>query len=203
MTTISPYRLGDLIFISLDPQTINDILTQYPNSIASKFILEKRKQPKTNNVDLVTSIVVEHMKLNEVASQIPSDIQSSTVIHLRLGDVVAGTEWHEKVKRPLEVSTLKSLVANNKDKRYVIGRCFFAKTSSKNQEECIAASNAYLQKVITELDATHFDSNSADVDLCCGVQSKLFIQGKGYFSNLIVAIRNKLGKPSITTKVTD
>ena len=41
---------------------------------------------------------------------LPKNITESTVIHLRLGDVIAGNEWHEKLKRPLEVNHIKSLV---------------------------------------------------------------------------------------------
>jgi hypothetical protein len=54
---------------------------------------------------------------------------------------------------------------------------------------------------LKELDAEHFDSKNADIDLCLAVKSKLFIQGRGFFSKLIVDIRNKLGLANIETKI--
>ena len=77
--------------------------------------------------------------------------------------------------------------------------CFFAKTSSNNYDECIKLSNQYLQDVITSLNADHFDSGIADIDLCCAIKAKLFIQGKGFFSKLIVEIRKKLNLNNIET----
>ena len=117
------------------------------------------------------------------------DIEDSTVIHLRLGDVVAGHNWHEKQKRPLSVEHLKELLKNDKNKRYIIGKCFFASPSSKNFKECINASNKYLNEVMEELHAEHLKTDDADLDLCVAVKSKLFVQGKGNYSNIIVNIR--------------
>ncbi len=125
------------------------------------------------------------------------------MIHLRLGDVVAGNEWHEKLKRPLNIDNIKQILENDKNKKYVIGQCFFAKLSSTNYEECIHESNKYLNNVINEIDAEYFNSGNPDIDLCCAVKSKLFIQGKGYFSKLIVEIRKKLNLESIETTTTD
>jgi hypothetical protein len=154
-----------------------------------------RKNINHNKIDLITNIVLEYIQQNQ--EHMPKDILESTLIHLRLGDVIAGNEWHELEKRPLDVTYLKSLVAHDANKKYVIGKCFFAKPSSTNYDECIAKSNEYLQSVINELQAEHFDSGNADVDLCCAVLSKLFIQGKGYFSKLIVDIRKRLELPCI------
>jgi hypothetical protein len=67
--------------------------------------------------------------------------QNDIVIHLRLGDVVKGTEWHEREKRPFDVEYIKSLVKNDNNKKYVIGKCFFAKPNSNNYDECINLSN--------------------------------------------------------------
>ena len=61
---------------------------------------------------------------------IPDDIKNSTIIHLRLGDVIAGNELHELMKRPISINELKE-VAPLDDKIYIMGKCFFAKTSSK------------------------------------------------------------------------
>jgi hypothetical protein len=107
------------------------------------------------------------------------------------------------MKRPLEVDYIKSLVSNDINPKYVIGKCFFARPSSTNYEECINLSNEYLNNVINELQAEHFNYGNADVDLYCAIKSKIFVQGKGFFSKLIVEIRKKLNLNSIETSVHD
>jgi hypothetical protein len=191
---ISSYRLGDLVLKNLNKEEINEIIIEHPNSIGKKYIYERVKNKRNSNIEIITKIVVEEIIKNK--ERLPKDIRESTVIHLRLGDVVAGTEWHEKEKRPLEIEYLKGL--NIKTKKYVIGKCFFAKLSSRNYEECIESSKVYLESVLKELECEHYDSGDADLDLCCAVMSKVFVQGKGYYSKLIVEIRNKLNLPNIT-----
>jgi hypothetical protein len=193
---LSSYRLGDLVMLSLNESEKNTILTEHPNSFASKYILESKKQNNEyRNIELITKIVVEYIEQN--THILPKDIEDSIVIHLRLGDVVAGNTDHEKEKRPLDKNIIKELLINDTKKKYIIGNCFFAKPSSNNYEECINKSNEYLESIISELDATHFDSKNADVDLCLAVKAKLFVQGKGYYSKLIVEIRKKLNLPNI------
>ena len=57
--------------------------------------------------------------------------------------------------------------------------------------------------MINELEAEYFVANNADIDLCCAVKSKIFVQGKGFFSQLIVEIRKKLNLQCITTETYD
>jgi len=197
---ISSYRLCDLVLLGLSRNEENDILIEHPNSIGSKYILKKRSN-NYNNIDLITEIVMENVEKN--LDLLPKNITESTVIHLRLGDVVAGNEWHEKIKRPLQINYLKSLIQNDDNSKYVIGKCFFAKPSSTNYEECINASNEYLYSVINELNAEYFNSGNADVDLYCAIKSKTFIQGRGYFSKLIVEIRKRINLNNIETTVHD
>ena len=194
---ISSYRLGDLVLLDIREHEKDRILMEHPNSIGSKYILEKRNNTCCDNIDLITKIVMEHIEQN--LDFLPKNITDSTLINLRLGDVVAGYEWHERMKRPLEVDYIKSLVSNDTNPKYVIGKCFFAELSSTNYQECIDKSNEYLHNVINELQAEHFNSGNADIDLCCGVKSKLFIQGKGFYSKLIVEIRKRLNLTSIET----
>jgi hypothetical protein len=153
-----------------------EILADYPDSIGSKYILARTRINHLDNIDLITRIVMKNIE-NKM-HLLPNNITESTVIHLRLGDVIGGNAWHEKLKRPLEVDYIKSLVTDNNSPKYVIGKCFFAKTSSTNYEECVNLSNEYLHNVINELDAEYFNSGNADVDLYCAVKSKLFIQGR-------------------------
>jgi len=198
---ISSYRLGDLVLLELNQQEKNELLNDHPESIGSQYIIKKMENNNLNNIDLITQIVMDNIeKYNEL---LPTNISESIVIHLRLGDVIAGNEYHERVKRPLDVSYLKSLIVDNISQKYVIGKCFFAKTSSTNYEECINASNEYLNNVLNELKAEYFNSGNADIDLFCGVKAKIFIQGKGYFSKLIVEIRKKLNLSCIETIVHD
>jgi hypothetical protein len=193
---ISSYRLGDLVILdNLNENEKTQLLTDYPDSFGSKYV--KRKKDNDNNIDIITEIVLED--INEKLHFLPQDIEDSTVIHLRLGDVIAGNEWHEKLKRPVHKNHLKTLLKNDNNKKYIIGKCFFAKTSSTNVDECVELSNRYLQNVINELEGEHFDSGNADIDLCCAVKSKLFLQGRGYFSKLILEIRKKLNLNNIET----
>ena len=143
-------------------------------------------------MELIYSIINKELEKNIFTD----DIKNSTIIHLRLGDVVSGNEGHEIMKRPISIEELKEVVPLN-DKIYIIGKCFFAKTSSTNYQECIDKSNEYLNDVINTFNGTHLDLGSADLDLLAGISCKTFIQGKGYFSKLITEIRIKFNKPSI------
>ena len=199
---ISSYRLGDLILLdNLNSSEIKRLLKEHPNSFGSKYILEKRENNNCSNIDIITKIVMEYIDKN--IELLPKDISESIVIHLRLGDVIGGNEWHERAKRPLSIDYLKQLLDQNIRKKYVIGKCHFGTHSSPNIEESITLSNKYLKDVINEFEAEHFNSGNADLDLCCAVKSKLFIQGKGYYSQLIVDIRNKFNLENITTKTYD
>jgi hypothetical protein len=199
---ISSYRLGDLVFLELSEDEQNELLADHPNSIGGKYILEKRNNNNVcDDIDLVTKIVMENIEQN--VDLLPKDITESTVIHLRLGDVIAGNHTHEMQKRPFHVELIKLLLCGDTNKKYVIGKCFFAKTSSTNYEECINLSNQYLGNVLCEFQAEYFNSGNADIDLYCAVKSKLFVQGRGFFSQLIVQIRKKLNLNNIETSVQD
>ena len=188
---ISAYRLGDLVCLSLTNNEINELLNENPNSIGAKFIYELNNNPFVNKFDLITSIVVN--ELNNKKFLLPNDIKQSTVIHLRLGDVIAGTTSHESIKRPYTIEELNELIPPN-NKNYIITKNFFAKTSSNNYEECIQKSNEYLNQVITKFNAIKINNDNADIDLLCAVQAKYFVQGKGYFSHLIYEIRKRIYK---------
>lgn len=198
---ISSYRLGDLVLLQLDEDSVNLLLNDHPRSIGAEYIFKKKRNPTKNNIEIMTEIALRRIHI--YLPQLPADISESTVIHLRLGDVVAGNEWHEKIKRPIDIDTLNQVLEPYPEKRYVIGKCFFASTSSTNYKECVEASETYLQKVVERLGAFQFDSGNSDVDFCCAIRSKLFVQGKGHFSKLIVEIRKILNLPSIETSTTN
>ena len=195
---ISSYRLGDLVLLNLDEHEKNLILNEHPNSIGSKFILEKNKNTNDNNIDIITKIVNEEIEKNIYL--LPEDIEESTVIHLRLGDVVAGNKWYEKYKRPFDIDYIKSLLSKDTNKKYILGNCHFGEPSSNNYDNCILLSQKYLNDVQNSLNAQHFHSGDPDIDLCCAIKSKLFLQGRGYYSQLIVNIRKNLNLPCIETE---
>ena len=201
---ISYYRLGDLVLLSLTREEEVKLLTHHPNTIGSRYILSRPSgiMNKIDKIQLITRLVLEYSEANR--HLIPGDIMNSVVIHLRLGDVVAGTTEHESGKRPHPIAylqaQLKGCDSDEIVKRYLIGVCFFAETSSTNVEECQNKSNLYLNAVLNETRAEHLNSGVADIDLCIGVLAKQFIQGKGYFSQLIVDIRKQLNLPSIECK---
>jgi len=145
---------------------------------------------------IITPIIIKFIDKN--LHLLPKDIENSIVIHLRLGDVVAGTEWHEMLKRPLTINYLKDCISSIKDSYsniYVIGNCFFASGfNTNNYNECVNLSTTYLTNVLNEFNAIHFDGKHADIDLCCAVKAKYFIQGRGFYGQLISKIRTKMNK---------
>ena len=188
MVELSSYRLGDLIFLTLTENEKQRMVYEHPLSFGAQFILCHTNE---NNIEKITKIVMQ--KINTYRHLFPSNIEKSTVIHLRLGDVIAGNSDHEASKRPLLLEYYKKHI-NNNEIVYIIGRCFFASTSSRNYHECIEKSDKYLDVIKTGLNARHIDNNNADIDLCCAVLCKKFVQGRGYFSKLILEIRKKLNK---------
>jgi hypothetical protein len=192
----STYRLGDLVLLSLSNNEIDNLLREYPNSIGSKYILELEKNKNSDKIDIITNVILEHIDKN--IELLPNDISESSLIHLRLEDFVTGNSCHElEKKRPIYINYIKTKIENdNNNKKYIIGKCFFSITSSNNKE-CIELYDKYLQNVLNEIGATHYDSGNADLDLCCAVKSKLFYPGTCYFSKLIIEIRKKLNLNNI------
>ena len=197
---LSNYRLGDLIFFPglFDSNLLHKIINDYPDSFASKYIIYQSIHNQ-DNLEVIMNIVLSFIKNNNIL--FPKDINEATVIHLRLGDVIAGNTWHEKQKRPLDIDDMKILLENDNNKKYIIGKQFYCDTSSTNYDECNLLSIKYLNNVISTFNAIHLD-NTADIDLCCGVMAKQFLQGRGYFSKLIGEIRKKLNLPVINILTT-
>jgi hypothetical protein len=197
---LSNYRLGDLIFFPglFDSNLLHKIINDYPDSFASKYIIYQSIHNQ-DNLEVIMNIVLSFIKNNN--NLFPNDINEATVIHLRLGDVIAGNTWHEKQKRPLDIDDMKILLENDNNKKYIIGKQFYCDTSSTNYDECNLLSIKYLNNVISTFNAIHLD-NTADIDLCCGVMAKQFLQGRGYFSKLIGEIRKKLNLPVINILTT-
>jgi len=190
---ISSYRLGDLYYNLLYDNDKDEIIEKHANTIASDYILSDEK-----GIETITNIILKHVEKNK--NLLPEDIETSTDVHLRLGDVISGNEWHEKIKRPIDVDFYKNIEPT--ENTYVIGKPFFAKTSSSNYDECIKSSDEYRETIIRELNAKYFDGGHADIDLCCAIKCKRFVQGRGYFSSLIVEVRKKLNLENIETSAT-
>lgn len=197
---LSTYRLGDLFFVNLRRDEIDCFINDHPGSIASDFLLtpvdrlasDTPNPPlgfSESNLKTLVEITLNH--ITKYKSILPDDIEKSTVVHLRLGDVVAGQNPCEKCKRPMDLSYYEQFYGDN---LYVIGKCHFSSISSANYDECISLSNSYLENVIQKLNAKYFDGGSPDIDFCCAVSSDKFVQGKGYFSKLVVEVRKQIGK---------
>ena len=202
---LSNYRLGDVIIQGVnDALVIHDILTNHPNTIGSDYVLLLSSTNWTSRVNLATSIILNH--INKYEHLFPQDIAESTVVHLRLGDAVGGLFYERRI-RPLDLAYYPSIVPDGKV--YVIGKCHFGKADSSNPigstnyEECIALSQTYMENVINLLNATHFDGGHSDIDLCLAVKAKHFVQGRGFYSKLIVEVRRWLGLNSIETNSHD
>lgn len=186
----SSYRLGDLILVGLNDDEKNQLVKENPDTIGYDCLTKI-------NVSILDIVLKYLDKYNHL---LPKDIENSTVIHLRIGDVIAGTTNHEKGKRPLSIHYLKN-VSPKDNNIYIIGKCHFSSVSSKNIDECIELSEKYKNDVIKELNATYYDGGHPDIDLCCAIKAKLFIQGRGYFSKLIVELRKALKLHSIETLI--
>jgi hypothetical protein len=192
---LSCYRIGDIIIQGVNDASLNsDILLEHPNTIGSDYILT---QNKMDRIGITTQIVLNHLqKYNHL---FPQDIIDSTVVHLRLGDAVGGHHFYEKRLRPLDVSYYQMVIPHGKV--YVIGKCHFGKgDSSTNYDECRELSNKYMSTILNTLGAKHFDGGHPDIDLCFAIKSKHFVQGRGFYSQLIVEIRRRLGLKSIETQ---
>ena len=192
---MSSYRIGDIIVQGVNDASLNsELLTENPNTIGSDYILSDPIL-KFDRIGLATQIILNHsQKYNHL---FPQDVKDSTVVHLRLGDSL-GDHFYEKRLRPIDVSYYQLVIPHGKV--YVIGKCHFGKGSSTNYDECIELSNKYMRDILNTLGATHFDGGHPDIDLCFAIKSKCFIQGRGFYSQLIVEVRRRLGLKSVETQ---
>jgi|688.fasta_scaffold05171_8 hypothetical protein len=204
---LSSYRLGDLVILSnLTEYEKEKLCLEHPNSFGDEYI--KLNLPNTiftnkieNKIKNITSIVSNFINNNDL---FPSDIEDSIVIHIRLGDVLAGLNNCETSKRPLDIDFLQSIIDSIKEPYkniYIIGKSHYGSSSFDidKYDECKLLSDKYLNDCLARFNAIHFNSNNPDIDLCCAIKSKLFIQGKGNYSKLILEIRKHLNLNSIET----
>jgi hypothetical protein len=204
---LSSYRLGDLVILSnLTEYEKDKLCLEHPNSFGDEYI--KLNLPSTiftnnieNNIKHITSIVTNFINNTHL---FPSDIEDSIVIHIRLGDVLAGVNNFEIIKRPLDIDLLESIISSIKEPYkniYIIGKSHYGSGTFDidKYDECKLLSDKYLNDCLSRFNAIHFNSNNPDIDLCCAIKSKLFIQGKGNYSKLILEIRKNLNLNSIET----
>ena len=191
---MSSYRIGDIIVQGVNDASLNaEVLSENPNTIGSDYILSNSNL-KLDRIGLAVQIILNHnQKYNHL---FPQDVKDSTVVHLRLGDSL-GDHFYEKRLRPIDVSYYQLVIPHGKV--YVIGKCHFGKGSSTNYDECTELSNKYMRDILNTLGATHFDGGHPDIDLCFAIKAKHFIQGRGFYSQLIVEIRRRLGLKSVET----
>ena len=106
---ISSYRLGDLMHSLLYPNEVHLLANEHPGSIGADYIL---RQDDQTGIKKMAKIVLSH--IDKYKELFPQDIKESTVIHLRLGDVVSGNAEHERTKRPIDVEYYKSVNIDSK-----------------------------------------------------------------------------------------
>jgi len=200
---VSSYRLGDLVLLSLTADEKKALMQDHPNSLGDIYIKERAK-PSNNGISNLSIFRTILDRINVSTVPLPDDIAESIVLHLRLGDVVAGNEWHEKQKRPLSIEQLQKMMQSaiaiypHYKSVYIIGKPFFAHTSSTNYDECVAMSEAYKAEVCAAFpSAIHFNGGYTDIDVMCATQAAVFVQGKGYFSQLICKVRELRGQPCV------
>ena len=205
---VSSDRLGELVILSnLTDNEKNKLCLEYPNSFGCEYI--KLNLPSTiftnkieNNIKHISSIVINF--INNNSHLFPPDIEDSIVMHVRLGDVIAGLKDYEIAKRPLDINFLESIISSINDTYnniYIIGRCHFGDTTYDidTYDECLLSSEKYLNECIAKFNAIHFNSLNADIDLCCAIKAKNYIKGIGGYSRLILEIRKYLNLKSIET----
>ena len=201
----STYRLGDLVKIGLKRWDKVDLLKDHPDSIGAEFIQSENNENYIENQSIYTIYYKNNALLRickivqkyliKYKNLLPPDIENSTVIHLRLGDAVAGQLFAAVTRRPLDTQIYKEYInkgyISTDEKIYIIGKCHFGHIN--NYDECVKASNNHLNEVKKIFNATYFNSGNADIDLCCAVKCKKFVQGRGNYSDIIVQIRKFLG----------
>ena len=96
------YRLGDLLHNNLHYTERLRLYKENPNSIGGRYIRHVGGVAKSRMINFTALLIVVHETCNK--SCIPQN--QTTSIHLRVGDVVCGSHWHEINKRPLEVKRI-------------------------------------------------------------------------------------------------
>lgn len=188
---LSFYRLCDLVLQELTAEEQMKIVDEHPDSLGSKYILLGNKSSKKERFDTFVNMVLQCIEENK--NILPTKIENSTVLHIRIGDSLNGTRRSEKMLKPFEIEYLKTLIPDDHNKLYVIGKQHYQKDLSyNNYTKTLHQSNMYLLDVMSNLNAIHYNGGNPDIDLCCAVKAKYFIQGKGMYSLLIMQIRNEL-----------
>lgn len=177
--TRETYRLGDGYFGLLSKGAEKDIIKKYPNSILSEY-LSKKQDSHNMNQTLMMSII------NRTCKNYEYPPNPYTAIHLRTGDVVCGTRWHEIKKRPHSISYYNKY--RNDTAVYIFSKPFFSVHSSK---PCVKESNEYTRKVLKVTNGKLFNNKNADHALCTMVKANKFVLGKGYFSKTIEELNKK------------
>ena len=192
------YRLGDLFYKLLKKKDTIQLILENPDTIGSEYA-------ESSKHDMHTLVSIVNKYSEKYEHMLPDDIETSTVIHVRLGDAVMGNTWHEKIKRPIDITKYNKINSNVDNNIYVIGKCHICTIhASTNHNEMIAESNKYMNEMLTFLNARHFDGQHADIDLICACKANVFVQGQGYYSKLIVEIRKHMGRKVIlATDLTD
>lgn len=194
------YRLGDIYWHEW--KQLNRTKSKYPDTIGAAYILDKTKR---HDIDTMATIV------NDKCGVCKDEI----AVHLRVGDAVCKKGWQEESRRPPDseqvidaVSDIYKLAVRSgstgdSDPAFFtespnITIYFGAHTSAceKESEEYV---NYIKESLENKFDNVSFSrdaelvsnsENIADQDFCGMCGAKIFIQGKGGYSELISEVRS-------------
>ena len=191
--SILNYRLGDIIKFNKNIPSNNDNGYKYhlnlKNTLASEYL---NKTDKINDYDTLINIIKKKYSLQ---------INDEVIIHLRLGDILC-TKFSKfclspaYAKLPLD-PLLFSKVINNliniNDKKVII--------LGDHKNNCIKETENYINILKKNIPNLFISNNSnPDLDIIRMVNAKIFIKGKGGFSDIVYNLRVKLNRKNIINK---
>ena len=196
------YRLGDIVylykddkFINEEPNYLKNIHKNFPNSIASEYLLKNIKKEK--NLDLLFNIVTNRIKKLNLQQE------NNIVIHLRLGDIMKNIvsnkiQVNKNIKASAtnitQIKNLKKLIPLFKNHpRPILIYYGSHKQLDENQKK---TNKEYLNRIrnffknnnIKFIEKSNGNPDEDFINMC---NSKLFIKSGGGYSRLISSMVKK------------
>lgn len=176
----TPYRLGDMIkFNGVREFGLRTLRKRFAGTIAGEYMRRTRARM---DVGTLSEIVTERC---------PARPTYDAAYHLRLGDVMCNRSDYKKPPSPADaVARLRELLGAQDPDVHVF--------TGNHTGMCVAETRAYLAEFARLLpSATVHATGGADDDFCAMVQARVFVAGKGGYSELIAKVREHLGRPVI------
>lgn len=187
LIAMSAYRLGDIFYQQTNREDLADMISVHPDTIAGA-ITRAHGYGEVWGSPFNPHVLSRAASLQCPRYAVPSDMNESIAIHLRVGDVVCGVDGHEQGKRPLPAKWYSKLSTG---RVYVFGVPYHTNSSSRI---CNNESYAYVRAVLGYTKGSLYPSSSADGDVCAMRVAKNFVQGMGFFSKTVAALRVYKGR---------